>query len=123
MRRFAAMTMGGSWLMSPASWRVAIKCGAGMDSFEWNKIIGASLGTILFVVAVHIGSQAVYNVPPPAKPGYVVPGVQAKAEAPAAAAAPVAEAPPDFATAIPAADAMAGAMIAERCGARHDLAK
>ena len=94
-----------------------------MDSFEWNKIIGASLGTILFVVAVHIGSQAVYNVPPPAKPGYVVPGVQAKAEAPAAVAAPVAEAPPDFATAIPAADAMAGAMIAERCGACHDWSK
>lgn len=94
-----------------------------MDSFEWNKIIGAALATILFVMVVHIGSQAVYYTPPPGKPGYVVPGVQAKSEAPAPAAAPAAEPPPDFATAIPAADAMAGEMIAERCAACHDWTK
>ncbi|HYM17111.1 MAG TPA: cytochrome c family protein [Micropepsaceae bacterium] len=94
-----------------------------MDSFEWNKIIGAVLGTILFVLVVHVSSQAVYYVPPPAKPGYAVPGVQAKTEAPAPAAAPAAEPPPDFATAIPAADAMAGSMIAERCAACHDWSK
>jgi cytochrome c len=94
-----------------------------MDSFEWNKIIGATLGTILFVLAVHISSQAVVYAPPPAKPGYVVPGVEAKKEGPAPAAAPVAEALPDWATAIPAADVMAGEMIAERCGACHDWTK
>ena len=89
------------------------------------RIMGGVLGAILFVVAVHIASQAIYYAPPPAKPAYVVPGVAAKAEAstPAPAAAPAAEATPDFATAIPAADAMAGASIAERCGACHDWSK
>ena len=89
------------------------------------RILGTVVAALLFVVAVHIASQAVYYAPPPAKPAYVVPGAQAKAEssAPAAAAAPAAEAAPDFATAIPMADAMAGASIAERCGACHDWTK
>jgi cytochrome c len=95
-----------------------------MDSFEWNKIIGAALGTILFVMAVHISSQAVIYAPPPSKPGYIVPGVEAKKEASAPAPeAQVAEPVPDWATAIPAADVMAGAMIAERCAACHDWTK
>jgi cytochrome c len=89
------------------------------------RILGGVLGAVLFVVAVHIASQAIYYAPPPAKPAYVVPGVQAEAETPAAApgAAAAAEAAPDFATAIPKADAMAGATIAERCGACHDWTK
>ena len=94
-----------------------------MDSFEWNKIIGATLATILFVMAVHISSQAVIYAPPPSKPGYVVPGVEAKQETPAPAAAPAAEEIPNWAMVIPAADAMAGEMIAERCGACHDWTK
>ena len=88
------------------------------------RILGGLLGAVLFVVAVHIASQAIYYAPPPAKPAYVVPGVQAKAESPApAAAAPAAEATPDFAKAIPMADVMAGASVAERCGACHDWSK
>jgi cytochrome c len=88
------------------------------------RIMGGVLGAILFVVAVHIASQAIYYAPPPAKPAYVVPGVATKAEASTpAAAAPAAEAAPNFATALPAADAMAGAAIAERCAACHDWTK
>jgi cytochrome c len=89
------------------------------------RILGSLIAAVLFVVAVHIASQAIYYAPPPAKTAYVVPGVEAKAEsaAPAAAVAPAAEAAPDFATAIPMADAMAGAAIAERCGACHDWSK
>ncbi|HXJ00049.1 MAG TPA: c-type cytochrome, partial [Micropepsaceae bacterium] len=87
------------------------------------RILGSVLGAVLFVVAVHIVSQAVYYAPPPAKPAYVVPGVQAKAEAPAPAAAPVAEPAPDFANVIPMADVMAGESVAERCGACHDWSK
>ena len=94
-----------------------------MDSHEWNKIIGSVLGTVLFLVAVHIASQAVYYAPPPAKPAYAVPGVQAKTETAAAAAAPAAEATPDFGKVLPMADAMAGASIAERCAACHDWTK
>jgi cytochrome c len=89
------------------------------------RIMGSVLGAVLFVVAVHIASQAIYYAPPPAKPAYVVPGAVAKAETPAAAAAPApaAEAAPDFAAAIPKADVMAGEAIAERCGACHDWTK
>ena len=93
-----------------------------MDSFEWTKIIGGVLGTVLFIVAVHIASQFVYYAPPPAKPTYIVPGVQ-EASATPAAPAQAAEPIPDFATAIPMADAMQGAMIAERCAACHDWTK
>jgi cytochrome c len=88
------------------------------------RILGSVLGAVLFVVAVHIASQAIYYAPPPAKPAYVVPGVEATAETPApAAAAPAAEQLPDFAAAIPMADAMAGATVAERCAACHDWMK
>ena len=91
-----------------------------MDYRIWGSVCAA----VLFIVAVHLASQAIYYAPPPAKPAYAVPGVQAKAETPApAAAAPAAEAAPDFATAIPAADVMAGASVAERCGACHDWTK
>jgi len=95
-----------------------------MDSFEWTKIIGGVLGTVLFIDGVHIASQMIYETPPPAKPGYVVAGVPAQAETGnAPAPAPAAEATPNFATAIQTADAMAGAGIAERCGACHDWMK
>jgi cytochrome c len=95
-----------------------------MDSFEWNKIIGSVLASLLFIVAVGLASQAIYSSPPLGKPAYVVPGVVASAvpaEGTATLAAP--EPVPDFASAIPMANAMNGAMIAERCGACHDWTK
>jgi cytochrome c len=91
-----------------------------MDSFEWNKIIGSVLGCLLFIVAVNLISEAIYTPAAPAKPGYVVPGVVAATSSAQAAPAAAAEAIPDFATAIPKANAMNGAMIAERCAACHD---
>jgi len=93
-----------------------------MDSFEWNKIIGSVLGTVLFIVAVHIASQFIYAAPSPAKAAYIVPGAQVASVTPAAPAQ-AAESIPNFATAIPMADAMQGAMIAERCAACHDWTK
>ena len=58
-----------------------------MNSFELNKILGAVLGTCLFLVAMHIASGAVFTPTQPAKPGYVI---EVKEEQPAqgAAAAP-----------------------------------
>jgi cytochrome c len=43
-----------------------------MDSFEFNKITGAVLGTCLAVVALNIAAGAIFTAPPPAKPGYEV---------------------------------------------------
>jgi len=94
-----------------------------MDSHEWNKVIGSVLGSVLFILVARLASEAIYYAPPPAKPGYVIATPEAQPPAEGEKAAPQAEALPDFATAIPAADAMAGAEIAERCGVCHDWAK
>jgi cytochrome c len=51
-----------------------------MNSFELNKVLGAVLGTCLFLVAVHIASGAVFTPAAPAKPGYVI---EVKEEQPA----------------------------------------
>ena len=90
-----------------------------MDSFEWNKIIGAVLGTLLFVVVVKIGVETVFDVPPPAKPGYVVAGVVENASG--TAAAPVEEAIPDWGTVLPTADVAKGHDISHKCEQCHDL--
>ena len=43
-----------------------------MNSFEINKILGALLGTCLFLLAMHIASGAIFSTPAPAKPGYEI---------------------------------------------------
>jgi cytochrome c len=90
-----------------------------MDSFEWNKIIGAVLGTLLFVMVVKIGTEAFFEAPPPAKPGYVVAGVVENTSG--ASAAPVEEAIPDWGTVLPTADAAKGHDISHKCEQCHDL--
>jgi cytochrome c len=94
-----------------------------MDSFEWNKIVGALLGSLLFVVTLKIGSEKLFEVPEPAKPGYVVPGVP-ETPAPGAEATQTAEeAIPDFGTVLPTADAAHGQQVSQRCQQCHDLSK
>src|SRR5262250_4019890 len=41
-----------------------------MNSFELNKILGAIIGTCLFVLALNIAAGAMFSAPKPAKPGY-----------------------------------------------------
>jgi cytochrome c len=93
-----------------------------MDSFEWNKIAGAVLGTLIFVLVVSFATEAIFEAPKPAKPGYIVEGVQEEAAA-STSSAPVEEALPDFGTVLPAADAAAGQKISQRCEQCHDLSK
>src|SRR5579863_5243652 len=93
-----------------------------MDSFEWNKIIGAVLGTAIFIFVVRQVAEVIYEPEHPAKPGYVVEGVS-EAPAGAATAAPVAEATPDWGTVLPAADVAAGKTVSGRCEQCHDLSK
>jgi len=94
-----------------------------MDSWEWNKIVGAILGTCLFVLIVKLASESIFEVPPPAKPGYVVEGVQEASTATSAAAAPVEETLPDFGTVLPAASVSDGQQVAVRCQQCHNLQK
>jgi len=93
-----------------------------MDSWEWNKIAGAVLGTLIFVLVIKFVAEAIYETKPPAKPGYVVEGVQEDKTA-TAAAAPTEEALPDFGAVLPTADAAAGKGISSRCEQCHDLSK
>jgi cytochrome c len=93
-----------------------------MDSFEWNKILGAVLGTVMFVLVVRIATEAIFEPEKPAKPGYVVEGVQEAASA-SGPAAPVEETLPDFGTVLPAADVAAGKAVSTRCEQCHDLTK
>ena len=43
-----------------------------MDSFEFNKIAGALLGSLLFLVGLNIAAEAIFAPSKPAKPGYVI---------------------------------------------------
>jgi cytochrome c len=94
-----------------------------MDSFEWNKIAGAVLGTLLFVVAVKIATGFIFEVEPPVKPGYVVQGVEVPTGTGATPAAAAQEQMPDWGTVLPKADVAAGKSISTRCEQCHDLSK
>ena len=91
-----------------------------MDSFEWNKVAGAVLGTLLFVMVIRIGTEVLFEPTEPAKPGYIVEGVSEGAGG-GASSAPTVEALPDFGTVLAKADVAAGASIAQRCTQCHDI--
>jgi cytochrome c len=89
-----------------------------MDSFEWNKIAGAVLGTLIFIFVIRLVAEAVYEPEIPAKPGYAVQGVVETASG--AASAPVDEAMPDWGTVLPTADVAAGKTVSVKCEQCHD---
>lgn len=91
-----------------------------MDSFEWNKIIGAVLGTILVIVALYIVVGGVMTPHKAEKPGMEVAVTEPSATP---GQTPAAELPPDWGTVLPAADVAAGENIAKRCLQCHDFAK
>jgi cytochrome c len=92
-----------------------------MDSHEWNKIIGGVLGTVLFILVVRAVGEAIFFPEELEEPAIKVAETET-APKEAEAAAP-AESLPDFAAAIPAADAMQGGMFAERCAVCHNWMK
>jgi len=90
-----------------------------MDSFEFNKIAGAVLGALLFLMGLGIFSNAIFHAPKPKTPGYDLPAGEATvAAAPGAAAAavtPVAEL-------LAKADATKGAATTKAaCGVCHNF--
>lgn len=90
-----------------------------MDGFELNKIMGAVLGTLLFMLSLSIVTGGLFSNPVPAKAGYEIAAAdpkEAKQKGPAEPVIPfanlLAEASPDK-----------GASIARQCVACHDFAK
>jgi cytochrome c len=92
-----------------------------MDSFEFNKIAGAVLGTALFVMALSITSEMIYEPVEAHTPGYVV----AIADAPDGGDGGGAAAPPGPVTPIAprliAANVSNGESVAKKCVACHTL--
>ena len=87
-----------------------------MDSFEFNKLIGALLGTVFIVFTIGLLSDGIFASPHPEKPGY---GIEAPdEEASNAGGAPVAEEKP-IAVLLASADATAGAAVFKKCQACH----
>jgi cytochrome c len=89
-----------------------------MNSFEINKILGALLGTCLFLLAVHIASGAIFTAPAPAKPGYEI---AVKEEQPAKGNGEAAPAAQPIENLLASASAEHGAQVAKQCQICHNL--
>ena len=90
-----------------------------MDSFELNKIIGAILGTLLFVMGIGFLAEGIYEPAHGPGPGYDLPSPSEDAPADTTTAPPVAIAA--IGTLLAKADATAVADAAKKCGACHDF--
>jgi len=90
-----------------------------MNSFELNKVLGAILGTCLLLLALNIGTNAIFSVPAPAKPGYLIAvkatGGEEKKEA--------AKKEVPIAVLLEHADPAKGKDIAKQCQVCHTLGK
>jgi len=91
-----------------------------MNSFEFNKIAGAVLGTALFVFGLNELSGILYHAEAPEKPGFAVEVAEAAGtEAPAEDAAPAVS----LGTLLASADAAKGQAAFKACAACHDVSK
>lgn len=92
-----------------------------MDSFEFNKIAGAVLGLLLFVMGMGIVAEAIFAPPKQIVAGYALPGASAEAAAPAAGAAKAAAEP--IAVRLAKADPAKGQANVKACAACHNFEK
>lgn len=91
-----------------------------MDSFEFNKIAGAVLGTLLLVLGLKNLSGVVFHNEAPEKPGFMIAAAEADTGgAKAADAAPAAA----IGTLLASADKAKGEATAKACAACHDFTK
>ena len=91
-----------------------------MDGFEFNKIAGAVLATLLIVLGLKNLSGIIYHSETPEKPGYAieVAEVGSSGEAQAATGPAI-----SLGTLLASADATKGAAGAKACAACHDFTK
>ena len=92
-----------------------------MDSFELNKILGAILGTCLFLLALNITAGAIFAPQKPSKPGYAIAAVEPQAGDKAGAEAPAASEPIEVLLAK--ASTERGEAAAKKCAACHTFDK
>lgn len=93
-----------------------------MDSFEFNKIAGAVLGTALFIMAIGIVAEIIYEPEHPEKPGYVIAIVEPTEPGADGKPPPAAEVPP-IAVRLASADVKSGESTAKICTTCHNLNK
>ncbi len=84
----------------------------------FNKIAGALLATGLAVIGLNQLSGIIYKFEPAKKPGYAI----AIVEEAAAGGAEAPDVAPDWGTVLPTASAEAGAEVAKKCAACHNMA-
>ncbi len=94
-----------------------------MDSFELNKIIGAILGTLLFVMGVGFLAEAIYQPAHGGGPGYDLPEPAPTDTGTGDTTAGPAPAVIDIGTLLASADPKAGEAASKKCQACHDFSK
>ncbi len=90
-----------------------------MDSFEFNKLAGGILGTLMLTMGLGIVSSMIFSAHRPEKPGYALPDAPAQETATAASTAPAEPLPVLLAKA----DVAKGQSFAKACGACHNFEK
>jgi cytochrome c len=93
-----------------------------MDSFELNKVLGAILGTCLFLLALNITAGAIFAPVKPEKPGYAIAAVEPAAGDKGGAAAPAAPSEP-IEVLLAKASVERGEASAKKCAACHTFDK
>ncbi len=91
----------------------------GMDSFEFNKIAGAVLGSLLFLMGLGIVADIIFSRPATIVAGYALPGAEEAPTAAAPAAAPAEPLPVRLAKA----DVAKGQAAAKACTSCHAFEK
>ena len=92
-----------------------------MNSFEFNKIAGALLGTALVVFGLSELSKVIYHSEAPEKPGFAVEVAEAGTGGETAAGGEETPAAVSLGTLLASADATKGQAVAKACAACHDF--
>lgn len=91
-----------------------------MNSFEFNKILGAVLGTCLFLLVLNLTAGAIFSPDVPAKPGF---DIAVKDEGHGDKPGAVAEPDKPVAVLLASASVDKGATAAKKCAACHTFDK
>jgi cytochrome c len=88
-----------------------------MNSFELNKLAGAFLGVVFFVMTLGLASEALFHEPKVETPGFAIVVAEAEAETGGEAEAPAEITP--ITPLLASADAAAGETVFKKCAACH----